>query len=98
MSLNNDFAKSYFKTDQHGRRMFYPYGNFGKAYLLPEGEHESLLVNFIRTFLIVTGICSTASGIFLGVVFTFVREENCIIKILGDGGSMVKGLYLQLIK
>ena len=74
MSLNNNFAKSYFKTDQHGRRMFYPYGNFGKAYLLPEGEHESLLVNFIRTFLIVTGICSTASGIFLGVVFTLGQE------------------------
>ena len=74
MSLNNDFAKSYFKTDQHGRRTFYPYGNFGKVYLLPEGEHESLLVNFIRTFLIVTGICSTASGIFLGVVFTLGQE------------------------
>jgi|TARA_B100000282_G_C31643653_1_gene449692 hypothetical protein len=35
---------------------------------------------------------------FLGVVFTFVREENYIIKIHGDGESMVKGLYLQLIK
>ena len=74
MSLTNDFAKSYFKTDQHGRRTFYPYGNFGKAYLLPEGEHESFLVNFIRTFLIVTGICFTASGIYFGIVFTMGQE------------------------
>ena len=74
MSLTNDFAKSYFRTDQPGRRMFLPYGNFGRAYLLPEGEYESLLISFIKTFLIVTGICFAASGLLFGVLFTMGKE------------------------
>ena len=74
MSLTNDFAKSYFKTDQHGRRMFYPYGNFGKAYLLPDEKHERLLMSFIKTFLIVAGIGFGAAGIFFGIVFTLGQE------------------------
>ena len=74
MSLTNDFAKSYFKTGQHGGCIFFPYGNFGRGYLLPSGELQEALIGFIRTFSIITGVCFTAAGIFLGVAITMELE------------------------
>ena len=70
MSLINDFAKSYFKTDQHGGCIFFPYGNFGRGYLLPSGELQKELIGFIRTFTIITGVCFAAASIFLGAAIT----------------------------
>jgi len=66
-----------FKTDKEGNTIFYPYGIFGKGYILPNGKKEQIQLFIIRyelifmTIFIVTAIIFNLTFVILLVLCPF---------------------------
>jgi hypothetical protein len=61
------YMEGYFKKDSDDRRVFFPWGSFGRGYTLTDREIEPKLLKSISMYSIVVGLCFGANGIFLGV-------------------------------
>lgn len=53
MGYFEGISNLYFKSDSGGKQVFYPWGVFGKGYVLPDAAAEGKLRRFIRVHLMV---------------------------------------------
>jgi len=70
--FNADNANGYFRTDQHGRKLFFPWGIFGRGYVIASEQDYQRLRRELRVYVGISGIymvvAFTQVSIMLGIV------------------------------
>lgn len=74
-------SDSSFKVDSSGRSIFYPWGIFGKGYVLPSKEYEEKVRSFITKYHAFNLIFIIVVWAFLGLWIVFILGAAFIIFI-----------------
>ena len=84
MGFFRRLTDSSFKVDSAGRSIFYPWGIFGKGYVLPDKEYEEKIRSFLTKCYAFNLITIMVLGAFLGlwsVLFWMVPFVVLIVQI-----------------
>jgi len=72
MGFFRRLTDSSFKTDSDGKTIFYPWGVFGKGYVLPSKEYEEKIRSFLTKYYAFGLIAIIVIGAFLGLWFVLL--------------------------
>jgi hypothetical protein len=75
--FGKNLAKAFFKSDDAGRRAFYPYGRFGKGYIVEPAQELEIEAYIGRQFSWITGL------LFLQVAAQTVFGVGTALAVLG---------------
>jgi hypothetical protein len=79
MRLFNSLISSSFKTDSNGRIVFYPFGIFGKSYILPSERTKYDIEYFLKRFFIISFTLTIGIGVGASWIISFIIVPIFII-------------------
>ena len=74
MSILKGITAAYFFSDQEGRCVFYPWGIFGKGYIIDDLDYENKVRSSLKAYLLslFIAICIFCAGLVFGLVYCIV--------------------------
>lgn len=91
MDFINKCFGSLFKKTYDGKASFHPWGGFGQGYVLPDETRKSKIMQFLKTFSIIT-VIALVIGILSGLELFIVILVIAAIWYWAHTSSLVKGL------
>jgi drug/metabolite transporter (DMT)-like permease len=92
MGYFDALAASNFKTTPDGRRLFYPWGIWGRGYLIPSDEHYERLLGRIKTYTMVSLVLVIAMVVVLKGLWAVLGAAVLMVFYAAWVPSLVRGL------
>ena len=92
MGYFDGLVASSFRKDSSGRTLYYPFGIFGRGYVIPNDEKEKSIRSSLKRFNIIALPILIGTGIFLGWLYAILLLIPVLLWAILLPKSLVKGL------